>query len=161
MAKSPSPSIANVLVRPSTLAAPVSKTGYNGKVPDRTQATPPLTVAQGGTIDRTTEAYTYITKVGGNRGAPEILYNGERPWARVKLLLETAGQVVVGTKANLLPLTSGKGRMLITDKEMIFELAQSTRLYIIASAVNRVGVTIEPIAWAQEILNAASGIVKR
>jgi hypothetical protein len=98
-----------------------------------------------------TETYTYFTVVGQ---AQNPLYNGDREWATLTLTLETAGTVEVSTKRNLLPLLSGKGIALRTGVPRPFTLPKGTRLYIAASAINRVTVTIEQQAWQEQQLGA-------
>lgn len=118
-------------------------------------ATPPGSSA--GT-DRSTDTFTYITRpLSGNQPTP-ILYNGDREWARVTLVLETAGPVVVGTRAELAPVLSGSGRLLQTNIPFTITIAKGTRLYILATAVNRVGVTIEPEPWLETIKNDVATI---
>jgi hypothetical protein len=113
-------------------------------------------------VDRGTQAYTYITKaVLPLSESTPILYNGDRLWAKITLLLETAGPVVVGTRADLGPVTSGKGRQLLTGVPMEFTIGKGERLYILATAVNLVGVTVEPYAWLEQIANAEERIAKK
>lgn len=112
-------------------------------------------------VDRSTDAFTYITRVPGINDPTPILYNGDRPWAKVTLLLETAGPVVVGTKADLAPVLSGKGTLLVTNVPSEFTIAKGSRLYVLATAVNRIGVKIEPLPWLEEIANAAATIARK
>jgi hypothetical protein len=95
-----------------------------------------------------TDLYTYFTQIGDSR----LLYSADR-WVTVRLTLETAGPVDIGTAANITPVLSGKGRSLITGVEFETRLAKGSRLYITAQSINRVLVTIEPIPWMEQISN--------
>lgn len=113
---------------------------------DRTQASvPPVSESQG---DLRSSYSTYITK---NDGKTYLLYNGDRRWAIVTLLLEDAGPVAVGDKANLGIVTSGTGILLQTGRERKFTIGKGTQLFIASTSVNRVSVSIEPIPWLEQI----------
>jgi hypothetical protein len=103
----------------------------------------------------TTEIYTYLAKPSAN-GQPQILYNGDRQQARVTLTLETAGPVDVGNKQNLLPVGSGKGQPLTTGVPAPFTITKGNRLYVAASTISRIKVTIEPIPWLEQITGMLS-----
>jgi hypothetical protein len=111
-------------------------------------------------VDRQTEVYTYFTVAGMPPGkSTPILYNGDREWAEVTLVLETAGPVAVGTRADLFPVLSGKGELLITNVPMKFTIAKSDRrLYIASTAVSRVKVQIAPYAWAESITSGVNSV---
>lgn len=130
--------------------------------PDRVQAAAPAAVVNAGEGQYQSDLYTLLTQVGipAGKGVP-ILYNGDRKWAQVTLTLETAGLVAVGTRADLTPLQSGKGYTLIPNVPKTFTVGKGTRIYYIASAVNRVTVSVEPVPWLEEItatLKAIGGI---
>lgn len=99
--------------------------------------------------------YTYFTRVGPS---PKPLYNGDLDWVQITLNLETAGAVVVGNAANLMPVLSGKGELLQTNVPRTFNLARGTRLYVAATAINRVGVKIEQFPWQQQQLGALEAL---
>lgn len=84
-------------------------------------------------------------------------------WARVRLLLSSAGPVDVSTRQNVTPVLSGRGITLFTGIEAEFVLGPADRLYAASAAVNRINVTIEPIPWLKsivlEISRIGSGIV--
>jgi hypothetical protein len=129
--------------------------------PNRNSAAPneqPMSTPGAG--DRQTEIYTYVTVAGlPLNGQTPILYNADRAWANVTLTLENAGPVAVGTRADLFPVLSGKGELLITDVPMTFTIAKGySRLYIAATALNRVKVQIAPFAWIEEV-NGSIGLV--
>ena len=126
--------------------APGTKIGMN-QLGDRTKASAPVPSLNAGEGQNRTTIYTYFTKP----GPTEILYPGDRLWARVKLELETAGPVVVGSAESLLPITSGKGQRLTTGDEIEFVISKGSRIYIAATGVNRVKVTIEPIPWLEQM----------
>lgn len=116
--------------------------------------------AGGPAMDRMTEVFTYNTAVGYVQpGQTPILYNGDRNWAEVTLVLDTAGPVVVGTRADLAPIFSGKGWTLTTGEPITFTIAKGNRLYIFSSAVNRVKVQIAPVPWLEQITALASGML--
>ncbi len=94
-----------------------------------------------------TQIYTYLTEVGGTR----LLYSAEG-FITLRLTLENAGPVSVGTSRDLAPVLSGKGILLETDVEYQTTLAKGDRFYITAETVNRVKVTIEPIPFLQQIV---------
>ncbi|MBT8453016.1 MAG: hypothetical protein KJO40_13690 [Deltaproteobacteria bacterium] len=100
-----------------------------------------------------TQLYTYFTQIGGTR----LIYSADR-WVTVRLTLETAGPVDVGTAANIEPVLSGRGRSLVTGVEFTTKLAKGTRLYITSQSINRVLVTIEPIPWLQQISDEIVGV---
>ena len=107
-----------------------------------------------------TEVYSYFTN---GSGVSELFYSAEN-WVRIKLTLETAGPVAVGTAANVAPVLSGKGRLLDTGVEYEVYIAKGTRFYIVSESINRVSVTIEPVPWFEQIsgeIVAAAGILSR
>lgn len=129
--------------------------------PNPTIATP-QPVSGGAQMDRMTEVFTYNTSVGYIQpGQTPILYNGDRNWAQVTLVLDTAGPVVVGTRADLAPIFSGKGWTLTTGEPITFTIAKGNRLYIFSSAVNRVKVQIAPLPWLEQITAALGGIGRK
>lgn len=93
-----------------------------------------------------TEIFTFFTEP----GIQTTLYSAEN-WVRMKLTLQTAGPVAVGTRAELLPILSGKGVLLDTNVEYKVYLAKGTRFYIASGAVNRVTVTVEPIPLLEQL----------
>jgi hypothetical protein len=99
-----------------------------------------------------TEIQTIFTKPGENF----LLYSAEG-WVRVRFLLETAGPVSVSTRQDILPTLSGKGILLTTGVERVFELPKGDRIFIAASSVNRVQFSVEPFAWQEQqtLLNAS------
>lgn len=117
----------------------------------RAQATaqPPSTsIGQG---SNRSQIYTYFTKPPVVGEDTPILYNGDRLWARVTLTLETAGPVAVGTASQITPVLSGRGQLLETGLPLVFDIAKGTKLYIAATSVNRVKVSIQPLPWLEQI----------
>jgi len=96
-----------------------------------------------------TQFQTYLT----NRLGTQLLYSAE-DWMRVTMRLETAGPVAIGTKQDIAPALSGLGRLLPTGDDITFVLPRGDRLFIVASATNRVAWQLEPIPWLQQILMA-------
>jgi hypothetical protein len=145
----------NLFTRATTLAKSAgSKVGMTslGSPAIASAPAPADNVGQGA---NRTQIYTYLTKV----GSTEVLYSGDRLWARVKVMLETGGPVVVGQQSKLLPITSGTGARLVTNQERDFVIAKGTKLYIASSSVNRVAVTIEPLPWLEQITALITKIV--
>lgn len=101
-----------------------------------------------------TEISTYFTKVGGNN----LLYQAEG-WVRIRLMLETAGPVAVGSRDDVSPVLSGKGILLPTDVEITFPMQKGNRIFITASAVNRVRFIIEPIPLGDQILTMIGSLL--
>ena len=93
-----------------------------------------------------TEIYTYFTQVGGSR----LLYSSEG-WIRVRMKLETAGPVAIGTRQEITPVLSGRGILLDTDGEYETVLAKGDRLFMASETVNRVKFTVEPIPFLGQI----------
>lgn len=105
-----------------------------------------------------TEIYTYFTEIGGT----QLLLTAQE-WLRVRLTLETAGPVAVGTRQQIDPVLSGKGVLLPVGQEVEFVLPRGDRLFITAASINRVKFITEAIPWLQaitaEISKNASTIV--
>jgi hypothetical protein len=150
-------SLRTPLVRPGTAI------GMTPTRPDPVSAQPttPGAPPQPTNVDRNTQTYTYITRatLAEGEGTP-VLYNGDRIWAKIILTLETAGPVAVGTLADIGPVLSGKGRLLVTNVPAEFIIAKTSRLYILATAINRVSVTIEPLPWMEQLANAAETLAQ-
>ncbi len=98
-----------------------------------------------------TDTYTYFTIVGQS---PQPLYTGDQEWAKLTLVLETAGSVAVSIRKTVTPVLSGKGILLTTNVPLSLTMPKGSRLYIAATAVNRVKVTVESIAWQEQQLGA-------
>lgn len=126
--------------------------------PNRNIATAPSPQAEQGRAEVRTYVQTYFTKVANDT---DLLYNGDRQWARVTLELETAGPVVVGTVQKITPVLSGKGIQLTTNEERTITVAKGTRLYIASTSVNRVKVTVEPLPWLEQITATLRDLVGR
>jgi len=94
-----------------------------------------------------TEVYTRFTTTDG---VTQLLYSAES-WVRIRVLLETAGPVAVGTRQEIAPVLSGKGRLLPTGREMELILPKGDRFFIVSESVNRVSWSVEAIPWLQTI----------
>jgi hypothetical protein len=116
--------------------------------PDRSIAGAPPVSPDQGQAQTTTEIKTYFTTADGKTS---VLYNGDRLWAKVTLVLETAGPVVVGNQQNLGAVLSGGGELLETGIPMDFVIAKKTRLYIASTSINRVKFKVEPLPWMEQI----------
>lgn len=133
--------------------APPSKIGRTST--NRTIGSAPSPSSTIAAAELKTEIYTYFARPPQN-GQCAVLYNADRLQAKVTLQLETSGPVAVGTKQNILPVRSGKGTLLETGEPTFFYLAKGERLYVAATSINRIKVTIEPIPWAEQIVGLLS-----
>lgn len=127
-----------------------------GKIPqvttDPTIATAPEPTAAAGLGQNKIEISTRtISPPLATGRTTEVLYDGDRLWARVVVELKTAGPVAVGTSSELAPVGSGKGILLTTDQPVEFIVARSNKLYIAVTALNRVSLTVMPIPWLEQI----------
>ena len=104
----------------------------------------------------TTEITTYFTRPNGKTN---LFYNPGKPM-RVKLLLESAGPVSIGTGKELLPVLSGRGILLPTGEYVEFTLNKGDRLYVASTAINRMQVFTEPLPWLESILITLKNIMK-
>jgi len=95
-----------------------------------------------------TEMYTYFTKPSIRSS---LIYSADQ-WVTVRLTLETAGPVAVGTLQEIGPVLSGKGTLLPTGEEREIQLAKGDRLYEVASSVNRVTVTTYPVPYLKRLV---------
>jgi hypothetical protein len=114
----------------------------------RTEASSPAPNAR--TPENTTEIYTYIAKPTPDR-APQVLYNGDRQNARLRLTLETAGPVAISNKQNIYPVLSGKGVLLENGVPLTMTIAKGNRVFVASTAANRIKVEVEPIPWMEQI----------
>jgi hypothetical protein len=139
------------------------RTGNMSKIPPastgRTVAQSPTPAMQSGHSEHRTQFSTYLTKVPVVGEGPEVLYNGDRQWAKVILTLETAGPVAVGQYQNITPVLSGRGILLETDVPYTFTIAKGTRLYVAATSVNRIKVVVEPFPWLEPITGLIGGVL--
>lgn len=136
-------------VRPSS---PLPVPGSAGQRPERSIAKGnPVGTTQGSSSNKT-DLLTYITRV----GVTDTLYDGSRLWAKVTLVLETAGPVAVGTKQNLFPVLGGAGILLDTDVPQELTISKGNQLFIAANAVSRVKVKIESLPWLEQIAGTVS-----
>lgn len=97
-----------------------------------------------------TEINTYFTRPNGRS---ELVYSAES-WVRIKLQLETAGPVAVGTRQEITPVLSGKGILLPTTGTTLTEfiMPKGDRLFIASESINRVKYITEPIPWLEQML---------
>lgn len=104
-----------------------------------------------------TQIYTYFTTPGNT----DLLYaTNETDWQLIRLRLETAGPVAIGTAQEITPVGSGRGTLLPTGLTVDVELPPSSRLYIAADAVNRVAIQIEHNPWLRQILEAETRVAQ-
>ncbi len=106
------------------------------------------------------DAYTVFTTT---IGQSVNFYNADQ-WVQLKFTLETAGNVAIGIgRSDIVPVLSGKGRLLTTNHEFKIFVPKGTRVYYAATSVNRVGFAIEPIPWMEqlsmEIRRVAAGVL--
>lgn len=135
--------------RTPPMPLPGSKIGYVSTNRTIAQATVPGSTP--GTSESRTFIDTYFTKIPVFGEPTEIVYNGDRAWAKVILTLETAGPVAVGNSSQISPVLSGKGMLLETEVPTEFVIAKGTRLYISAAGINRIKRVVEPLPWLESI----------
>jgi hypothetical protein len=156
MTKNPSKGIIRSLAELATPQPP--KHGYVPKssgAPDRTVATAPKPQTDQGRAETRSFIDTYFTKA----TETQIIYNGDRQWARVTLMLETAGPVAIGTSQNIAPALSGKGQLLTTNVPQTFTVAKGSRLFVVSTGVNRVRRTVEAVPWLEQITGLVSALL--
>lgn len=105
------------------------------------------------------KARTYTLFTNGPFGVTHSIIEDASSWLRVKLRLETAGPVAVGTNPDLGVVLGGHGALLGAD-EMEVVLKKNDDLYYVSNATNRVRVIIEAIPWQEQILITLSDTVK-
>jgi hypothetical protein len=141
------------MTTPSRIATPaapaLAKLGQNTST-ERTVGTVQAPSASIAGAELASEIYTYFAKPSTD-GQLQILYNADRQYAQVVLTLETAGPVAVSTKQNILPVLSGKGRLLQTGQDSTFTLAKGNRLYVATTSLNRIKVVVQPLPWLEQI----------
>lgn len=93
------------------------------------------------------EVNTYFTRADGET---HLLYD-PREQITLRLELETAGPVAVGTREELGPVLSGKGILLTTGDPQEFVLSLGDRMFIIAETTDRVKVVAQPVPYLPEI----------
>jgi hypothetical protein len=150
--------------RVGAVAKPGSKIGSTVGITDRTVARGEAVTTTPGLGDNRTQADTYFTSGPIVGEPPQLIYTGDRFWAKVTLTLETAGPVAVGTTTKVQPVLGGGGRLLVTNEQISFTIAKGTRLYVAATGVNRIGRVIEPLPWLEQItglLGAVAGGIAR
>ena len=81
-------------------------------------------------------------------------------WTVVSLQLETAGPVIVGTKAELAPISAGKGIYLSTSPRY-FLLGPSERLYTLAGSLNRVSMSTHTLPSFVQVIMKLDEVVTR
>lgn len=90
-----------------------------------------------------TEIYTIVTD---GTGITRLVHTANT-WVKIRLRLENAGSVVVGTRQEIAPVASGRGILLTVNEDEVFELNKGERLYIASETVNRVKTFISPIPY--------------
>lgn len=143
--------------RPTPPKGPVSKVGYVST--DRNVAQVPQPAHETGSVDGRTLIQTYFTSLPNVGEATPILYNGDRLWARITLTLETAGPVAIGTQSNIDPVLSGKGQLLQTGVPVVFDVMKGTRLYVLATGINRIKFVTSPLPWLEMITGLVAQLV--
>jgi len=144
------------LTRPTGIApAATSKIGPVA-APNPAVATASSPQTEQGRAEARTYVQTYFTKV---LQETQVLYNGDRQWAKITMTLETAGPVAIGTVQKITPVLSGKGILLVTNEPMSIVIAKGTRLFVASTAVNRVRVQVEPLPWLEQITATLRSLV--
>lgn len=92
-------------------------------------------------------------------GTSELFYSANQS-VKVTFILETAGPVVISTRAEVVPVLSGKGLSLRTGVPVTWHYPKGSRLYYGCAALNRVGIVIEPIPWMDQVVHEIRGVAK-
>jgi hypothetical protein len=142
-----------------------SKIGPVAGITDRNNAKSPQAPSpQPGLGDNRTQVDTYFTRGPQPGEQPALIYTGDRMWARITLILETAGPVAIGTSSKLIPVQGGNGALLRTGVPTVFMIAKGTKLFVASTGVNRVNRVIEPLPWLEQIVGVlglvADGIIQ-
>lgn len=111
-----------------------------------------------GTSETKLAIQTYFTTAQLPGQDTPIIYNGDRQWARVTLTLTSAGPVAVGQFAQISPVTSGRGQLLQTGVPTRFDVAKGNRIYITATGLNVVNLTIEAYPWLETITGLITSV---
>jgi len=107
------------------------------------------------TVDNRADLYAVFTKAEGTS-----LLVSVPQWTKLTLRLETAGPVAVGTREQLDPVGSGKGRLLPTNEDVVVIIGPNTRFFYASTGFHRISVHIEAIPWLQSIFEAIKGLAK-
>jgi hypothetical protein len=126
---------------------------------NRTVAQMPKPADTTGGSENRTFVDTYFTKAPVDGEPTEIIYNGDRMWAKITLTLETAGPVAVGNSSSITPVLSGKGQLLETDVPAVFFISKGTRLYVAAAGINRVKRIVEAVPWLETITGLLGSLI--
>lgn len=101
-----------------------------------------------------TQIYTYFTPANNET---RLIHTAE-DWTKIRVQLETAGPVAVGTLQDIAPVLSGKGMQLITNVPREIVLSPGTRFYVVAGTINRINVVVESIPFLADIRDAINGL---
>jgi hypothetical protein len=105
-----------------------------------------------------TDVFTYFTPANGQT---QLVFSAnDTDWVDIIMNLETAGPVAFGTKQDLSPVASGKGRLLPTGVDVHLTLPPAGRLYMVSTTVNRVAMQVSPYPWLRDILEAERAAIK-
>lgn len=88
---------------------------------------------------------------------PIQIYTGDRAWAIVKLRLQTAGPVAVSTLQSMGSVTSGNNLLLTTNEEEEFVCPFGNSIWVLATAVNRIAMVVQPAPWLEQIFGQQEG----
>lgn len=128
---------------------------------DRTIAQAPVPADTTGRSQNRAQVTTILTKIPTAGAEPQILYNGDRLWTRVTLTLENAGPVAVGTSRDIYPVLSGKGQLLTPGEPTPFDIAKGDVLYVAATSVNRIKITVAALPWLETITGLIGTLIAR
>lgn len=126
---------------------------------DRSVAEVRAPAVTAGQAENRMQTSVYTTDV----GVTQLLYEGDRMWAKVTVTLLTVGPVAVGHQSTLVPVLSGKGQRLQTGVPAVFSIAKGTKLYVAASAISTLNLQVEAFPWLETItglVSALAGVVQ-
>lgn len=106
--------------------------------------------------DIRSDIYTLFTKANGTKLILSLPY-----WCKITFRLESAGPVAIGTREDLQPVNSGKGRLLPANSDVVVVVPPNNRLYIASTSMNRVSVQVESFPYLSSILAQITHLVNK
>jgi len=106
--------------------------------------------------DLRSDVYTIFTKAGGTKLILSVPY-----WSKLTFRLESAGPVAIGTREDLQPVNSGKGRLLPTGADVVVTVPPNNRVYMASTSMNRVSIQVETFPFLGAILTQLISLVEK
>ena len=80
--------------------------------------------------------------------------------ARVDVVVKIGGGLLSNPR-QLDPVLSGKGQQLETGVPLSFFIAKGNRIYVAATAISRIKVTIQPLPWLEQFAGLLGLLVSK